>query len=108
MQLMLLRQGQCGTTQIVGPIVLLLGWYRGDMPLCTLCKLQRGHLNNAILLRGVCYMDALIYSQTSNLTQVMVRMGSNRTDTVRTEGHAFCIATINLIEFLLTVHYLLR
>lgn len=101
---MLLRQRQGGTAEIVGPVVLFLRRYGGDMPLCSLGELQGGHLHYPILLGGIGNVNTFVDGQTGNLSEVMVGMGANGTDTVGTEGGAFGLALVYLKEFVYAIH----
>ena len=68
------------------------------MPLGSLRELQRGHLHHAIMLGSIGEMNAFVYRQTSNLSEVVVGMGSDGANTVRAEGCSFCITTIDLMK----------
>ena len=74
------------------------------MPLGTLGKLHGRHFDHTVLLRRISDMDTLVDGKTCDLTEIMVRMGTDRADTVRAEGHPFRITTVNLIEFLFAKH----
>ena len=68
------------------------------MPLGSLRELQRGHLHHAVMLGSIGEMNAFVYRQTGNLTEVMVGMGSYRANAVGAEGCSFCITTIDLMK----------
>ena len=74
------------------------------MPLCAFVKLQRRKLDNTILLRGIGDVDSLVDRKTRDLSKLMVDMGSNGTDTVRTEGEPLGLPPVSLPESLDAVH----
>ena len=76
------------------------------MPLCSLGELQGGHLHYPILLGGIGNVNTFVDGQASDLSEVMVGMGTNGTDTVGTEGGAFGVALVYLKEFVYAIHNL--
>ena len=55
------------------------------MPLGSLRELQRSHLHHAVMLGSIGEMNAFVYRQTSNLSEVVVGVGSYRADAVGAE-----------------------
>ena len=49
-------------------------------------------------------MNTFVDCQTGNLTQIMVGVGTYRTDAIRTEGHPFRIPSVNLFETFFANH----
>ena len=76
------------------------------MPLCSFGELQGGHLHYPILLGGIGDVNTFVDGQAGDLSEVMVGMGANGTDTVGTEGGAFGLATVNLGEAIYAIHTL--
>ena len=76
------------------------------MPLCSLGELQGGHLHYPILLGGIGDVNTFVDGQAGDLSEVMVGMGANGTDTVGTEGGAFGLALVYLKEFVYAIHTL--
>ena len=94
-----------GTTQIVRPVALTPFGDLRHMPLCTLVKLQRAELDNAVLLGAVGDVDALVDSQTRYLTQIVVRVRPDRADTIRTERQSRGILVVYLMKSLFAIQH---
>ena len=76
------------------------------MPLGTLGELQGGHLHYPILLGGVGDVNTFVDGQAGDLSEVLVGMGANGTDTVGTESGAFGVTLVYLKEFVYAIHTL--
>ena len=76
------------------------------MPLCSLGELQGGHLHYPILFGGIGNVNTFVDGQAGDLSEVMVGIGANGTDTVGTEGGAFGVALVYLKEFVYAIHTL--
>ena len=87
-------QGQGGTAQVVGPVVLLAGRDRGDVPLGALGELEGDQLDHAVLLGGIGDVDAFVDGKAGDLPEVMVGVGPDRADPVRAERRAFGVAVV--------------
>ena len=53
-----------------------------NMPLRTFGELEACHLYNSIMFRAVSDVDALVDGESSDLAQVVIRVGADWADTV--------------------------
>ena len=82
---MLLRQHQRRPTKMIRPVAHLLLLDRANVELRPLRKVQRTELDDTVLLRTVRDMDSLIDRKTVDLPVLVVNVGTERQDSVRTE-----------------------
>ena len=82
---MLLRQHQRRPAKMIRPVTHLLLLDRANVELRPLRKVQRTELDDTVLLRTVRDMDSLIDRKTVDLPVLVVNVGTERQDSVRTE-----------------------
>lgn len=82
---MLLRQHQRRPAKMIRPVAHLLLLDRTNVELRPLRKVQRTELDNTVLFRTVRNMDSLIDRESVDLPVLMVNVGTERRDSVRTE-----------------------
>ena len=82
---MLLQQHQRRTEKMIHPVAHLLLLDRTNVELRPLRKVQRTELDDTVLLRTVRDVDSLIDRKPVDLPVLVVNVGTERRDSVRTE-----------------------
>ena len=74
------------------------------MELCPLREVQRLQLDNAVLLRAVRHVDAFVDSQSVDLAELVVDVGTQRTDAIGAKRHRFGRLMVELFVNFRTFH----
>ena len=82
---MLLRQHQRRPAKMIRPVAHLLLLDRANVELRPLRKVQRTELDDTVLLRTVRDVDSLVDRESVDLPVLVVNVGTERRDSVRTE-----------------------
>ena len=101
---MLPRKGKGRSAKVVRPVSDLFRRNAPDMPLRPLRELDGSEFDDAILLRCVGDMDALIDGKAGNFSEIMVGMGPYRADSIGTEGHSLIIPSVDFIKAIFAAH----
>ena len=91
-------------SHIVGPVSDLLFRYFPYMKLCPFREVEALQLNNAVFFPAVSNMDSFIYSESINLSILVVNMSTQRRDAIGAESDCIRNPAIGLILNFVTFH----
>ena len=94
--------------QVIRPVARLGGRNGSDMPLRPLRELHGGHLHDAVQLRSIGDVDALVDGQPGDFAQVMVGMRPDGANPVGTEGNPFRVPSVYLVKSIFAAHSLFQ
>ena len=95
---------QRSAAQIICPVALLGLRHGSYMPLSALGKLERGQFYDSVLLGRIGDVNAPVYGETGNLSQLVIRVRPDGTHPVRTKRETLRLLPVRLPKAIFALH----